>query len=330
MNGPILIVDDDPINLATLRHILSPEYSLVFARSGLEALAMTAKHHPALILLDVMMPDMDGYSVCRQLKATPDSENIPVIFVSGLASVQDETAGFAVGAVDYLSKPVSPPIVKARVRTHLSLTSAKKLEQSYHEAIYMLGIASEFRDTDTGTHIWRMSAYSGALATALGWNAKDSRNLELAATMHDLGKLAIPDSILLKPDKLNADEWQIMRTHTTTGFDILSKGSAEIVRMAATIALHHHERWDGGGYPLGLAGEAIPEVARIVAIADVFDALSMNRPYKQSWPTDRVIASLAENAGTQFDPHLVEHFIRILPKILEIKGYWDTRANQVQ
>jgi putative two-component system response regulator len=276
------------------------------------------------------MPDMDGYSVCRQLKANPDSENIPVIFVSGLASVHDETAGFAAGAVDYLSKPVSPPIVKARVRTHLSLTSAKKLEQSYREAIYMLGMASEFRDTDTGTHIWRMSAYSGALATAIGWNADSSRNLEMAATMHDLGKLAIPDSILLKPGKLNAEEWQIMRTHTTTGYNILSQGSAEIVRMAASVALHHHERWDGGGYPHGLVGEAIPEVARIVSIADVFDALSMTRPYKESWPTDRVIANLAENAGTQFDPRLIEHFMRILPRILEIKSYWDARADQEQ
>jgi putative two-component system response regulator len=165
------------------------------------------------------------------------------------------------------------------------------------------------------------------LATAAGWNSHDSRNLEMAATMHDLGKLAIPDSILLKPGKLNADEWQIMRTHTTTGYDILCKGSAEIVRLAATIALHHHERWDGSGYPQGLAGEAIPVAARIVAVADVFDALSMARPYKEPWPTDRVVATLIENAGTQFDPHMIEHFIRILPRILEIKNFWDAGAS---
>ncbi|MDD5227841.1 MAG: response regulator [Methylococcales bacterium] len=150
MTNPILVVDDEPTNLATLRQILSPEYPLVFARSGSEALTAVAKHNPSLILLDVMMPDMDGYTVCRKLKADPLTENIPVIFVTSLAEVGDETAGFTAGAVDYIIKPVSPPIVKARVHTHLSLVNSKQLEQSYHEAIYMLGVASEFRDTDTG------------------------------------------------------------------------------------------------------------------------------------------------------------------------------------
>jgi putative two-component system response regulator len=325
MLSPILIVDDEPTNLAVLRLILSPEHTLVFARSGSEALAMTAKHHPALILLDVMMPDMDGYTVCRQLKADPLTESIPVIFVTSLSTVSDETAGFAVGAVDYITKPVSPPIVKARVRTHLSLVSAKQLQQSYHEAIYMLGVASEFRDTDTGIHIWRMSAYSGALATAIGWDAGASRNLELAAMMHDIGKLGIPDSVLLKHGKLDSAEWKVIRSHTTVGHDILVKGSAEIFQLAATIALYHHERWDGGGYPSGLVGEAIPEVARIVAVADVFDALSMKRPYKEAWPVERVMETMTSSAGTHFEPRLIEHFVRILPDILEIEKHWDAR-----
>lgn len=323
MNKPILIVDDEPANLATLRQILSPEYPLVFARSGSEALAAVAKHQPSLILLDVMMPDMDGYAVCRTLKADSKTEHIPIIFVTSLADVGDETAGFAVGAVDYIIKPVSSPIVKARVHTHLSLVSAKQLEQSYHEAIYMLGVASEFRDTDTGIHIWRMAAYSKALAIACDWKEEASNKLELAAMMHDIGKIGIPDSILLKPDKLNAAEWEIIRSHTTVGHDILSKSSAEIIQMASVVALHHHERWDGSGYPCRLSGETIPEAARIVSVADVFDALSMKRPYKEAWPLERVMETMTQGAGTQFDPRIIEALIGILPDILEIQAHWD-------
>ncbi len=324
MSGPILIVDDEPANLALLRQILAPEHALVFARNGNEALAAAAKHRPALILLDIQMPDMDGYTACRRLKADPLTESIPVIFVTGLAEVGDETAGFEAGAVDYIVKPISPPIVRARVRNHLSLVSATQLEKSYHEAIYMLGEASEFKDTDTGAHIWRMAAYSSVLAAACGWDAAACRQLELAAPMHDLGKLSIPDAILHKPGKLDAAEWKLMQTHSAVGHKILSKSSnAPILQMAATVALRHHEKWDGSGYPDGLAGETIPQMARIVAIADVFDALSMTRPYKEAWPLDRIMDTLKDSAGTHFDPQLIERFIGILPRILAIKDEWD-------
>ncbi len=326
MSAPILIVDDEPANLALLRQILAPDHALVFARNGNEALAATAKHRPALILLDIQMPDMDGYTACRALKANPQTAGIPVIFVTGLAEVGDETAGFEAGAVDYIVKPISPPIVRARVRIHLSLVSATQLEKSYHEAIYMLGEASEFKDTDTGAHIWRMAAYSAALAAASGWDEAACRQLELAAPMHDIGKLGIPDAILHKPGKLDAAEWAVMQTHSSVGYKILSKSSdAPILLMAATVALRHHEKWDGSGYPDGLAGEAIPEMARIVAIADVFDALSMTRPYKEAWPLDRIMETLTGSAGTHFDPRLVEHFVRILPRILAIKDDWNAR-----
>ncbi len=324
MSGPILIVDDEPANLALLRQILAPEHGLVFARNGSEALVAAAKHKPALILLDIQMPDMDGYTACRRLKADPLTESIPVIFVTGLAEVGDETAGFEAGAVDYIVKPVSPPIVLARVRTHLSLVSATQLEKSYHEAIYMLGEASEFKDTDTGAHIWRMAGYSSALAAACGWDAAACRQLELAAPMHDIGKLSIPDAILHKPGKLDAAEWKVMQTHSAVGHKILSKSSnAPILQMAATVALRHHEKWDGSGYPDGLAGEAIPQMARIVAIADVFDALSMTRPYKDAWPLDRIMDTLNDSAGTHFDPQLIGRFTGILPQILAIKDEWD-------
>ena len=326
MTGPILIVDDEPANLALLRQILAPEHALVFARSGEGALAAAAKHRPALILLDIQMPDMDGYAACRRIKSDPLTADIPVIFVTGLAEVGDETAGFAAGAVDYIVKPVSPPIVRARVRTHLSLVSATVLEKSYHEAISMLGEASEFKDTETGAHIWRMAGYSRALAAACGWDATACQQIELAAPMHDLGKLGIPDAIIHKPGKLDAGEWAVMQTHSAVGHRILSKSNdAPILQMAATIALCHHEKWDGSGYPGGLAGEAIPQMARIVAIADVFDALSMSRPYKEAWPLERIIETLKASAGSHFDPRLIEQFMVILPQILAIRDEWSAR-----
>jgi putative two-component system response regulator len=323
MTGPILIVDDEPANLALLRQILSPEYTLVFARNGAEALTAAAKHRPALILLDIEMPDMDGYTACRRLKADPLTESIPVIFVTSLSETGDETAGFEAGAVDYLVKPVSPPVVRARVRTHLSLVSAKQLAQSYNDAIYMLGEASEFKDTDTGTHIWRMAAYSSALAAAAGWSKDACLQLELAAPMHDIGKLGIPDAILHKPAKLVAAEWTVMQTHSEVGYKILSKSTAPLLQMAATIARYHHEKWDGSGYPCSLAGEAIPEMARIVAIADVFDALTTKRPYKEPWPLAQVMETLHSSSGNHFEPRLVELFVGILPQILAIQAEWN-------
>lgn len=309
MTAPILIVDDEPANLALLRQILGPDYSLVFARNGAEALTAAHKHRPSLVLLDIEMPGISGYEVCRALKANPATEGIPVIFVTSLSEVGNETAGFDAGAVDYIVKPVSPPIVRARVRTHLSLVSAKQLAQSYDDAIYMLGEASEFKDTDTGTHIWRMAAYSSALAQAAGWEHAACLQLEMAAPMHDIGKLAVPDAILHKPGKLDAQEWAVMQTHCETGYKILSKSSAPLLHMAATVARYHHERWDGTGYPCNLAGEDIPEMARIVAIADVFDALSTVRPYKEAWPLERVLQTLREGAGSHFDPRLLALFL---------------------
>lgn len=322
MPSTILIVDDEPANLALLRQILGQQYPLVFARNGPEALAAAQKHQPALVLLDIEMPGMSGYEVCRTLKSEESTASIPVIFVTSLSEVGNETAGFDAGAVDYIVKPVSPPVVRARVRTHLSLVSAEQLAQSYNDAIYMLGEASEFKDTDTGTHIWRMAAYSRALAEAAGWSEPACMQLEMAAPMHDIGKLAIPDNILHKPGKLDAAEWAVMQTHSEVGFRILSKSAAPLLRMAATIARYHHERWDGTGYPAGLAGEEIPEMARIVAIADVYDALTMPRPYKEAWPMERVVQTLQDSAGNHFEPRLVALFLGILPRIEVIGQEW--------
>ncbi|MFH1871081.1 MAG: HD domain-containing phosphohydrolase [Pseudomonadota bacterium] len=324
-NGPLLIVDDEPQNLAALRQILAPDYQLVFARNGAEAIAAATKHVPSLILLDIEMPDMDGYAVCRALKSDPRTQHIPVIFETNLSEVADETNGFSAGAVDYIVKPVSPPIVRARVKTHLSLVRATRLEQSYRESIFMLGTAGHYNDTDTGVHIWRMAAYARALAAAGGWSAEDCETLELAAPMHDTGKIGISESILRKPAKLDADEWVVMKTHTQIGYNILGKSDAPVFKLAAEVALRHHEKWDGSGYPDGLAGDAIPESARIVALADVFDALTMKRPYKEAWPIDRVMATIGESAGSHFEPSLVATFESIVPQILDIKAKWDSR-----
>ncbi len=325
-SGPILIVDDEPNNLAALRQVLSPHHRLVFARNGAEAIAAVGKHRPSLILLDVQMPDMDGYAVCRILKSRPETENIPVIFVTSLATDGDETAGFDVGAVDYIVKPISPPVVLARVRTHLTLVRATQLERSYRDSIFMLGTAGHYNDTDTGAHIWRMAEYAKALAAASGWSACDCNNVELAAPMHDTGKIGIPESILRKPGPLSAQEWAVMRTHTQIGYTILNKSDAPVFRLAADIALHHHERWDGSGYPSGLSGTSIPAAAHIVALADVFDALTMKRPYKDAWPVDRAVATIKESAGTHFNPVMVDTFCAILPEILEIKNNWEGLA----
>ncbi|MET0066940.1 MAG: HD domain-containing phosphohydrolase [Candidatus Thiodiazotropha sp.] len=336
----ILVVDDTPENIAVMKGILVGQYTVLAATSGIIALKLVEKRKPDLILLDVMMPEMDGYEVCRHLKANPQTTEIPVIFVTAKTESEDEQTGFDAGAVDYLAKPVHPSVVRARVKTHLSLSDqqqacrrqvierTRELEESQRAAIFMLGDAGHYNDTDTGVHIWRMAAYSAALARAVKWPVEEARLLELAAPMHDTGKIGISDDILKAPRKLTDEEWKIMKTHSVIGYRILSKSSSPLFQMAASVALHHHERWDGGGYPDGLVGDAIPECARIVAIADVFDALTMRRPYKEPWPVEKALETLRESAGSHFDPDLVNAFIQIIDEILEIKQAWDQKEQE--
>lgn len=323
MEKKILLVDDEPNNLQLLRQILRDDYQLLFAHNGQTALDAVTAHHPDLILLDVMMPDLDGYEVCRRLKANPLTSDIPVIFITAMGEVDDEAAGFDVGAVDYIHKPVSPAIVSRRVQTHLSLVHIKELEDSQREAIYMLGAAGHYNDNDTGLHIWRMAAYARAIAEAAGWPEDLAERIELAAPLHDTGKIGIPDGILKAPRKLTAEEWVIMRQHTTIGYDILQRSDTPIFKMAAEIALHHHEKWDGSGYPNGLVGNQIPASAQIVALADVFDALTMKRSYKEAWSAEEAVAEIQANSGTHFNPALVELFLNIQPRIIEIKDKWN-------
>lgn len=325
MTKKILAVDDVPNNLQILRQILRDSYQLIFAANGEKALEAAAKHHPDLILLDVMMPNMGGYEVCQKLKENPATRDIPVIFVTAMSEMEDEAQGFDAGAVDYILKPVSGPILLRRIQTQLSLVRAQELEASHRQAIFMLGKAGHYNDNDTGQHIWRMAAYARALAVAAGWPEQMAERLELAAPMHDTGKIGIPDSILKAPRALTPEEWKIMKRHTEIGHGIMNQSESPIFVMAAEIALCHHEKWDGSGYPAGLVGTAIPESARIVAVADVFDALTSKRPYKEAWTVKDSMAEIGKNTGSHFEPRLSALFEEILPEILLIKDEWDAK-----
>ena len=318
----LLLVDDEPTNLQVLRHVLQADYRLLFATDGARALQVAREQLPQLILLDIMMPGMDGYAVCRALKADPATAGIPVIFITALDDSQDETAGFDVGGVDYLTKPVSPPVVRARVRTHLSLVRMEELRETRLQIVQRLGRAAEYKDNETGLHVIRMSHFSQLLALAAGCSPAWAEDLLNAAPMHDVGKIGIPDAVLRKPGPLDADEWATMRRHPEIGAEIIGEHPSGVLQLAREIALAHHEKWDGSGYPRGLAGEAIPLSARIVAIADVFDALTTRRPYKEPWPVQDALDHIAAQAGKHFDPALVALFAPLLPQLLEIRARW--------
>ncbi|KJY83507.1 chemotaxis protein CheY [Vibrio galatheae] len=325
----ILCIDDEPVNLALMRSFLEELYILKYANGGISGFESAVKHQPDLILVDVDMPDLNGFELTRKIKQRDDLKNIPVIFVTASKGEVDENKGFEVGGVDYISKPISEPILKARIHTHLSLVKASELEDSQRSALHMLGEAGHFNDTDTGVHIWRMAEYAKYLAFWSGWSREDSELLEMAAPMHDTGKIGIPDTILKKPGKLDENEWEVMKKHSQIGYDILSKSDNKLFNLAAEIALGHHEKWDGSGYPEGLAGDAIPESARIVAVADVFDALTMKRPYKDAWPIPKVLETLREMSIGHLEKRLVDIFIDHIEEIKEIKSKWDKKETSL-
>ncbi|KTG22383.1 two-component system response regulator [Pseudoalteromonas sp. XI10] len=316
----ILVVDDEPANLKVIREVLANDYRLSFAKSGELALQLIENEPPKLILLDIMMPDMSGFEVCKVLKANPKTAHIPVIFVTALSHEQDESEGFALGAVDYITKPISPAIVRARVKNHLSLVQAEQLQLAHIDLIQRLGRAAEYKDTDTGEHIARMSRYSKILALAYGMSEYEAEQLKQAAPMHDVGKIGIPDSVLLKPGRLNENEYEHMKQHALIGAKILENSTSPLLQLAHKLALEHHEKWDGTGYPYGLKGEEISIEGRIVTIADVFDALTSKRPYKKAWSVEEALDLLKDEAGKHFDPQLVDLFIGQIDSIIEIKN----------
>lgn len=331
----ILLVDDEPANLELLIEVLQQQHQVSVAINGERALKLAlAEPQPDLILLDVVMPGMDGYEVCRRLKADPRTARIPVIFITARQAQEDEQRGLDLGAVDYITKPFSLAIVQSRVRTHLALYDqnrelekrvrerTEELMQSRLAAIQLLGRAVEFKDHHTGLHVIRMSHYSRIIAAAFTGDEIWADLLFHAAAMHDVGKIGIPDLILSKPAPLDPQEWEVMRKHAEFGGQILEGYTSDILLRAQEIAVSHHEKWNGSGYPRGLVGGDIPLSGRIVAIADVFDALTSKRTYKGAWPKEQAIRYITEQSGGHFDPALVATFMEQLPAIQAIIGQY--------
>lgn len=348
----ILIVDDTPDNITLLSALLKDKYKIKIATNGLKALHIASIYpSPDLILLDVMMPEMDGYETCRRLKENPQTNHIPIIFLTAKSQVSDEEMGLKLGAVDYISKPVSPPIVLARVATQLNLVRARNLLQDQNknleglvkdrtrklakmqDAIIMaMASLAETRDNETGNHIRRTQNYVAALARQLKHLPRFSaeltdENIELlykSAPLHDIGKVGIPDNILLKPGKLTSEEFEIMKLHTNYGREtILSVErylgeSNEFLRFAREITYSHQEKWDGSGYPENLSGDAIPISARLMAVADVYDALISRRVYKPAFTHEEAIDIMRKGRGTHFDPDILDVFLKITDEFKEI------------
>lgn len=332
-NYTILVVDDEPSNIAILSEILSDNYKVTAATNGAKAIQHCFSGKiPDLILLDVIMPEMDGYAVCKTLKNDPRTRNIPILFVTAKSSIEDEKLGLELGAIDYIRKPFSPPVILQRVKNHLAMYNqnrvldemiqrrTKELHLSRREIISRLGTAAEFKDNQTGLHVKRMSIYSSLIAQKMVNDDQWCQQLLIASPMHDVGKIGIPDSILTKPAKLNETEWKIMKTHCDIGFAILDDSDSELLKLAAVIAKSHHEKWDGSGYPFGLAGDQIPLEGRIVAVADVFDALTSVRPYKKAWSIEDAIAEVDKVTGTHFDPLVTKAFHESLHEILAVRA----------
>jgi putative two-component system response regulator len=350
----ILAVDDTPANLTLMSALLNDDYKVKLANSGVRGLAIAFSDAPPdLILLDIMMPEMDGYEVCQLLKQDSRTSHIPIIFLTAKTEVADETKGFELGAVDYITKPISPPIVLSRVAAHLS---AKKIQDMLRNQNHFLELEvqkrtaeinaiqdvtiqaltslAETRDSDTGNHIRRTQFYVKVLAEKLRKNPRfsyfldDDKVIEMlfkSAPLHDIGKVGIPDKILLKPGKFTPEEFEIMKTHTTLGRDAILQAEKKLglevpfLKYAKEIAYYHQEKWDGSGYPEGLIGDAIPISARLMAVADVYDALISRRVYKIGMAHEKAVGIIAEGKGTHFDPDMVDAF-------LELQGDFKTIA----
>jgi len=336
----ILVVDDEAANLKLLSLMLRSEgyRQIDLVQDPRQVLASYQAARPDLILLDINMPHLDGYAVMAQIHALNDPLPPPIVVLTAQSGEDFMLRALNGGATDFLTKPVNRRELLARVHNillaHLARSMLQgrngmleqlvqqrtvELRQSRLDIVRRLGRAAEFRDNETGQHVLRMSHASALLARAAGWDEAACELILNASPMHDVGKIGIPDSILLKPGPLTPDERTIMKTHATLGGELLEGADDELLRMARDIALGHHEKWDGTGYPLGLAGEAIPEAARIVAIADVFDALTSERPYKKPWTVADALQHMSAQAGRHFDPRLFALFLSLVPQVLEIR-----------
>lgn len=336
----VLVVDDEFPNLKLVEKILAVGgyENVVGTQDPTQVVSLFQQHDCDLIILDLNMPVMDGYEVMEQLKQSCDGKVPPILVLTAQHMQSHRQRALDNGARDYVTKPFDANELLSRVYNLLEVQVAhnymrrqneileKKVRertQALHDTrlqvINRLGRAVEYRDNETGLHIIRMSQISVVLAKAMGMDEEDCELVLNAAPMHDIGKIGIPDDILLKPGKFEPEEWDTMQTHAQIGADILSGDDSSLMRMAHDIALTHHEKWDGSGYPNGLAGDAIPLVGRITALADVFDALTSKRPYKKAWSVDDSVELIKSESGKHFDPQLVEHFIEHLPEIIAIR-----------
>lgn len=336
----ILIVDDEPANVKLLTMILQREgYTNVQSTSDpREVEDLCNKTDFDAFLLDIRMPFLDGYALMEQLKLRFVDDYLPVLVLTAQTDNETRLKALKTGAKDFLTKPFDQLEALTRIHNLLEVRlmhnqvknqnqileekvrlRTEEIYQTRQEVIRRLGLAAEYRDNETGNHIIRMSKYAQLLALAHGLSEDRAETILNAAPMHDIGKLGIPDSILLKPGKLDADEWEIMKTHVAIGAEILSGSTSELMETALNIALHHHEKWDGSGYPNNLKGEQISIEGRICAIADVFDALVSERPYKKAWPVEQALQLIEEESGKQFDPTLTPLLKQIMPEVLEIK-----------
>ena len=336
----ILIVDDEPANLKLLDRMLhSQDYqNLVLVEDPRQVLDRYRETRPALILLDINMPHLDGYQVMEQLKALNDPLLPPIVILTAQHGKEYLLRALAAGARDFIGKPFDRNELLMRVRNLLDAQMAhrlvydqktvledmvrartEELHRTRLQVVQRLGMAAEYRDEETGNHILRMSHTCALLARAVGWSEAGCDLILNASPMHDIGKIGIPDAIMLKPGKFEPNEWEIMKTHAAIGGKLLEGDDSTLMRMAREIALTHHEKWDGSGYPNGLAGEAIPQSGRIAALADVFDALTSVRPYKKAWTVEAAVELITENRGKHFDPSLVDVFLRELPGIVAIR-----------
>ncbi len=337
----ILIVDDEPFNLKLMDKMLGAQgyTNLVLVQDPRLVLEHYHKRRPDLILLDINMPHMDGFAVLDALRELNDPLLPPVVVLTAQHGRDYLLRALNAGARDFIGKPFDRLELLARVRNlldahmaHLMVHEQKdvldelvrqrtdELRQTRLQIVHRLGRAAEYRDNETGYHIMRMSQISELLARKLGWSDAECELMLNASPMHDIGKIGIADDILLKPGKLDAAQWEIMKTHTVIGAELLEGDDSALLKLARTIALTHHERWDGSGYPAGLTGEDIPQSGRIVAVADVFDALTSSRPYKRPWPVDEAVSYIREHAGTHFEPAVVTQFEASLAEIHAIRA----------
>jgi len=328
----ILIVDDTPKNIQVVASVLqSKGYELAFATNGHKALSSIESTPFDLILLDVMMPGIDGYDTCRQLKKMVNGKHVPVIFLTAKTDEESIVTGFDCGGVDYVTKPFNQRELLSRVETHLKLKDYEdnlekkvkqltgEIEETQREVVFTMGAIGESRSKETGNHVRRVAEYSYIFGINFGLPEEEAELLKEASPMHDIGKVGIPDSILHKNGKLDAEEWEIMKTHAQLGYDMLRFSTRPILKSAAVIAISHHEKYDGSGYPNALVGEDIPIYGRIIAICDVFDALGSKRCYKDAWPDEKVFDLIKSESGKHFDPKLVDIFFDNIDQFLEIR-----------